>query len=389
MESNPLYNRESQSKERGDSLEMAVEHIFKAANFNTERNVFIAKYQIDVKAVIGDRTLIIECKNYQNSNLTIRNIIHQWNSKNQLIKAHKVIIVLTGLTIKGTDSELASELGIELWGQDDITDLFNLSLKPDELRARLLEKISFSPLTIAERYRDDITYLVIKPLLSNNIIDLEKRYWYFNKWLRAHILTELQMVSTSKDEREKHIELFEGSKRKKGFLNIPKKRKEVEYWNTVLQQLTTNEILSEETQNTYLRYMNDLLNEFNAQEQFFASDDYLAKTERLIASRLKNAILSGQSCLFKVGNSTHNVNVVYLDDGNFAIRVILIDEKTANIINWIMTAEFRVGYNETTKSDYYFWICGSFQETVDKIYRLFTEFHSISSKDILKDLNLQ
>jgi hypothetical protein len=46
MENN-LSTNES-AKERGDALERAVEHIFKMANFITHRNVFIAKYEIDV-----------------------------------------------------------------------------------------------------------------------------------------------------------------------------------------------------------------------------------------------------------------------------------------------------------------------------------------------------
>ena len=108
-------NKQVLAKERGDSLELAIEHIFKVANFQTERNVFIAKYEIDVKATIGDRTIVIECKNYQDSNMTIRNLIHQWNSKNQLIGAHKIILVLAGLKIKETDLALATEFDMELF----------------------------------------------------------------------------------------------------------------------------------------------------------------------------------------------------------------------------------------------------------------------------------
>lgn len=376
------------AKERGDSLELAVEHIFKVANFKTERNVFIAKYEIDVKATIGDRTIIIECKNYQNSNLTIRNLIHQWNSKNQLLKAHKIIIVLAGLNIKDSDLALASEFDIELWSQEDISDLFNLSLKPDELRERLLDKISFRPITIAERYRDEITYLVIKPMLSSHTIDDESLYKYFNKWLRAHILTELQMVPTVKEEREKHIELFEGNKTKKGFLNISKKRKEVEYWNTVLEQLTTNEVLSRETQDSYLRYMNDLLKEYESQKYFFESDDDLAKTRKLLSSRLNNAVIMGQGCSFKTPSMQNSVNVSYQENGSFAIHITQIDEKQGNVLNWVLTSEFIEVYNESTKTNNYYWVFGSFKETAEKLFRIFTEYYTVSGSEALKDFTL-
>ena len=327
----------SSSQEKGDSLELAIEHIFKAAGFKTERNVVIAKYQVDVRANIGDRTIIIECKNYQNSNLIVRNLIHQWNSKNQLIKAHKTIIAIAGIKLKSLDFELASEFDVELWSQEDISDLFNLSLQPERLRKRLLEKISFKPLTIAERYREDITYLVIKPLLSKLTIAEETLYHNFNKWLRAYILTELQMVATSKELRERHIELFEGTKTRKGFLNISKKRKEVDYWNAVLDKLTTSDILPGETQECYLKHMNSLVKEYNAQTTFFNSDDFLAKTRRLILSRLKNAILLDQFCSFTTYSMNHTVRVGIISEDNYLINVTSINEKQGNILNWILT----------------------------------------------------
>ena len=383
---NSEFAEKNLSKEKGNSLELAVEHIFRVANFQTERNVFVAKYEIDVKAVIGDRTIIVECKNYQNSSLTIRNLIHQWNSKNELIKAHKIIIVLAGLSIKESDYALASEFDMELWSQEDISDLFNLSLKPKELRERLIEMISLKPITIAERYRDNITYLVIKPLLSSQNIVNETLYWYFNKWLRAHILTELQMDDTTCEERAKLIALFEGTKTKKGFLNISKKRKEVDYWNTVLSQLQNDKILESERQSIYLSYMNGLILEYKSQQEFFEGDDYLAKARKLIASRLHNAVYLNQDCKLKTPKMNNLVNVKYLENGGFSIHVSGISESQGNILNWIMTSEFTREYNETHKVDQFFWLCSSFKEASEKIYRIFTEFYEISNKESIIDL---
>jgi hypothetical protein len=338
--------------------------------------------------VLGDNTIIIECKNYQNSNLTIRNIIHQWNSKNQLIKADKIIIVLAGLNLKDSDKVLASEFNIELWDQDNLSELFNLSLKPEELRLRLLEMISFKVVTISERYRDEITYMVIKGFLSNEMITKEFRYRCFNKWLRSHILTELQMSETSISEREKHIELFEGSKRKKGFI-YSRQRTEVEYWDTVLEQLTENEILSRETQDKYLSYIHDLEEEFHSQKLFFDSDDYLAQAKRLIKSRLHNAIFLGESCEFYTDPMNNWVKVIYNDNGNFTLHITHINEKQGNVINWIMTSEYKRIYNEEHKRYHYVWTFGSFQETVDKIYRIFTEHYQISSSHRIRDRSLK
>lgn len=93
----------STTKEIGDVLEKNVEYLFKVAGFITQRNIRLANYQIDVLAKFGDRQIVIECKNYQNSNLTVRNIIHQWHSKNEIIKANKILLVIYGVSIKNND----------------------------------------------------------------------------------------------------------------------------------------------------------------------------------------------------------------------------------------------------------------------------------------------
>ncbi|MBW2993234.1 restriction endonuclease, partial [Candidatus Woesearchaeota archaeon] len=149
------------TKDKGDALEKNIEFLFQLAGFETQRNVKLAKYEIDVLAKIGDRNIIIECKNFQNSNLTIRNLIHQWNSKNKVIKANKIIIVIAGVNIKSSDKELADNFDIELWSDSDLTALFNLSLRPSQLREKLLNKISFKPIHIFELYRDEIAGIII------------------------------------------------------------------------------------------------------------------------------------------------------------------------------------------------------------------------------------
>ncbi len=377
-------------RERGDSLELAVEHIFSVAGFKTSRNVWIAKYEVDVVAEIGDRKVIVECKNYQNSTLTIRNLIHQWHSKNQIIKAHKIIIALAGLVIKDSDYALAAEFDVELWSQDDISEMFNLSLKPDELRKKLIEKIDFRPISIAERYRDDIAYLVIKPLLSYYDIAEEELFRLFNRWLRAHILTELQMTETTASERSNLIELFEGSKTKKRFLNLgKKKRKEVEYWDAVYEQLQSFDVLSRERQDYYLSHMNDLLNEYADQKTFFSSDDYLARTRKLISSRLQNAILMGQSCSFTTSAMSNQVKVFFAEEGNVGIYIGGILEAESNVLNWIMTSQCIPQRNDNGEVISYGWWCSSLNDATEKLYRIFTEYYEISEKNRLKDAQIK
>jgi hypothetical protein len=378
------------TRQKGDSLELAIEYIFNTAGFKTERNVFIAKYEIDVKASIGDRTIIIECKNYQDSSLTIRNIIHQWNSKNEIINAHKIIIALAGLEIKDSDYKLANNFNIELWNQVDLTEFFNLSLKPQELRKKLLEKISLAPLTISERYRDDINFLVTKPLLSGIVIPKEEVYGYFNKWLRAYILTELQMYETTADERSKLIELFEGNKTKKVFFNlVSQKRNEVEYWKAVKEQLTDNSLLSKERQNTYLNYMNSLIKEYLTQSKFFESDDILLKTGKLISSRLYYALHKGESCSFKTISMQNRVKVFFEQEDNIEIIITDISETESNILNWIMTSQCVKIQGETADSFLYKWTCSSLNDAIEKVYRIFTEYYNVSNSDSLFDKRIR
>lgn len=378
------------TRQKGDSLELAIKHIFNIAGFKTERNVFIANYEIDVKASIGDRTIIIECKNYQVGSLTIRNIIHQWNSKNEIIKAHKIIIVLAGLEIKSTDYQLANEFNIELWSQTDLTDFFNLSLKPQELRRKLLKKISLTPLTISKRYRDNINFLVIKPLLSGIEIPKEEIYWYFNRWLRAYILTELEMSETTAYERSKLIELFEGSKTKKIFFKLlSKERKEVEYWNAVQEQLSTKALLSKERQNLYLNHMNNLVDEYLAQSYFFESDDILLKSRKLISSRLYYALRNGESCSFKTSSMKNSVEVLFMHSDNIEIIVTGISEVESNILNWIMTSQCVQIQGKTKHSFFYKWTCSSVNDAIEKVYRLFTEYYSISERERLFDKKIK
>ncbi|MBT0812979.1 hypothetical protein KIH41_16955 [Litoribacter ruber] len=374
------------TKDKGDSLELAVEHIFRAAKFVTERNVMMATYEVDIKATVGDRTIVVECKNYQNSNLTVRNLIHQWSSKNQLIRAHKVILVLAGVSVSNADYDLAHSLDMEIWNQDVISELFTLSLRPEELREKLLTKIALQPLTIAERYRDEIIYLVIKPMLSHIHVDHEKIYWHFNKWLRAHILTELQMEKTTREERIKHIQLFEKSKTKKGFLNITTKRKEIDYWKIVYEELKEKNILNPERQESYLVYMNDLTEEYSRQFDFFQSGDHLLKAEKLIKSRLYQAINAGEECHF---HTSEGLIKAYSKSEMYVIHVPDITEKEGNILNWILTSEYFEQVNDKTQIKEYFWVTSSFNELADKVYRIFTEYFNEANLGTLKDANIK
>ena len=380
------------TKDKGSALEKSVEFVFQSAGFETKRNVRLAKYEIDVLAEIGDRNIIIECKNFQSSNLTIRNIIHQWNSKNKIIKANKIIIVIAGVKVKSSDKELASKFDIEIWNDSDLTDFFNLTLKPTQLREELLKKISFRPITISELYRDEIAGIVITPHLTRYIEDEEETYRLFNHWLRSFIRTELQINGTSKEERMMHIELFEGTKEKRGFFNLFKvKRKESKYWETVIKRLQKETILDKKYQDKYHGYMIDLIEEYNTQNAYYDEENNERKIKKLIVDRLYNSLLFDDGVCDFGFVSGNTVRVEAIDEGKFVISVENINDKQANLINWVLTSEYFFSQkmiNETTFKNIYSWNCQSLDEASDKIYRVLDEFYSYTSSDELRDFSL-
>jgi hypothetical protein len=375
------------TRQIGDSLELGVEHIFKIAGFNTKRNQFRAGYEIDVEAEIGNRKVLIECKNYQKSNLTIRNIIHQWNSKNQLIKAHKIIIVIAGLTIKDSDYELASEFDIELWSQDDLTELFKLSLKPYELKLKLIAKIDVKPISIDERYRDELTYFIIRPLLFQCKPVKEDMYRMFNQFLRSHILTELEMQKTNAEQRKKYIEIFEDSKLRKGFIKLfDKKRSQEEYWDVVYQTLQDSDLLSNELQSKYVGHMDLLKAEHSRITSFFENDDHFVYTKKLLQSRMYFAYDSLEVCNFFVAGMKNSVEISF--DTGIGIYIENISREEANILNWILTSQGHPIVSEN-KVVGFTWYSSSIDDAVEKVYRLFTEYYQTTKSSPIIDTSLR
>jgi Holliday junction resolvase-like predicted endonuclease len=388
MDDNINNNETETTKDKGAALEKAIEFIFKTAGFETQKNVFVAKYEIDILAKIGDRYIIIECKNYQNSSMTIRNLIHQWNSKNQIINASKVIIAIAGLKAKPSDIKLANEFDIEIWDDDVISNLFNLTLTPSLLKEKLISSIDFKPISISELYRQRISEMVIYPLLGKSISN-EELYSNFNNWFATFIRTELQINGTSKEDRLKHIQLFEDTKEKKGFLNIKFKRSAEDYWDEVANNLQNNIILNKNVQKRYYNYMCELIGEFNNQNDYYKSKSGEEKIKNIIKKRLYNSLVSDNLISeFSFGNGS--VIITPLKEGYFSLIVPSINEKQANLINWILTSEFYFTeelVNNRVISNYT-WLCFSLDEAVDKVYRILDEYYGIDDENKLRDLRL-
>nr|NIO37643.1 hypothetical protein [Candidatus Bathyarchaeota archaeon] len=76
----------SLGKRSGSLLEKDVARLFKLVGLEPKLNEKIDDYEIDVLVIYRGVRLGIECKQYERSSLTVKNLIHEWDSKNKELK---------------------------------------------------------------------------------------------------------------------------------------------------------------------------------------------------------------------------------------------------------------------------------------------------------------
>lgn len=112
---------------QGTLLERNIAKIFKLAGFEVKQPTMIRGYEVDVYAVKGVFDVCIQCKQYEKSHLNIRDLVHQWDSKNtREIKVSKVVIALFGVNISQKEHLHAKKYGITLWDEKNIADYLDL-----------------------------------------------------------------------------------------------------------------------------------------------------------------------------------------------------------------------------------------------------------------------
>lgn len=373
------------TKETGNILEKQIEHILKSAGFRTSRNVRLAKYEIDVLGELGDLKIVFECKNYQNSHLVIRNLIHQWHSKNDIIKVNKIVLVLYGVTIKNSDKELASKFNIKLWGEKEINKLLSLLIKPDKLRSELLKDISLRPASIGETYRGALEKLIFYPLLQNESMDEEEVGKTVFMSLKTYIRTELQLNETSADERKKHIQVFENEEE-----NYEKAQSYGDFkdeWSELKERLEKTKIFSKEIKGKYLKYVSDLRKEFNDIKEWFSDGSTEKIVRRVLTARIYDSLFDeGDDCEFGF-DSSETVQVKALGENKFVIQVAETNEKRIEILNWLLTSENYIQREVKTTNDIEkiedtpAWTFSSIEEAVEAVCRILYEFYNYDLDD--------
>lgn len=112
---------------KGSLLESNIKQMLEYAGFRPELHKIIKGYEIDIYLQVGKNKVAFECKQYEKSRLTIRNLIHEWDSKNKELELDKIILVIFGELPSKSDFQLAKKYGLILWDEKTFLRLFNLA----------------------------------------------------------------------------------------------------------------------------------------------------------------------------------------------------------------------------------------------------------------------
>lgn len=228
----------------GTLLERDVNRLFTLTGFTPQNNKVINQYEIDVFVEYKSFSLIIECKQYERSTLAIRNLLHQWESKNRIIGATKVLFVLAGCEISDTERKLSEKFNIDIWDENTLSDLLDLAIKDKEMAKKQImlklrmesEKIDSELKNIQEKYNLSkfvaISYLQNKlpqkliEFVSHNKTDLTDRDIenYINKIHLKYLGYDMRRIVSTMQHNS-----FLTKREAIQYLNDIKKSKKVEH----------------------------------------------------------------------------------------------------------------------------------------------------------------
>ncbi|MEK6807800.1 MAG: hypothetical protein AABX75_02100 [Nanoarchaeota archaeon] len=114
---------------KGTLLEKNVGQLLTLSGFNSELNKIYNGYEIDVFLKYKNLKIAFECKQYERSTLAVRNLIHQWDSKNKELNFDKIVHVLVGCDILDTDYQLAKKYNMLIWDEQKLTNLLDNAIE--------------------------------------------------------------------------------------------------------------------------------------------------------------------------------------------------------------------------------------------------------------------
>jgi len=383
---------------KGSMLENLVENIFKSAGFEVKRNIFLKGFEIDVLVSFGDRTLLVECKQYEKSYLPVTNLILQWKAKNEIIKADGVILVIYGVDISENNLDLAIKYGIQIWSINELDYFLGFINEKEKLCAALLEQLELKERDIAETNASKLKKLIWTSLLSGSpTISDEKKYKVFRTALRSRIITNLKEFGSTAEIRQAHIEFFEKMVKKQEEIKsvwllifrstIIHKHSNREIWEDIKGKLKELKPFDEETNLKYIGYMERLEQGFNEYYDWFL-EDRMESNRKLLTERILN-LVPGEYAIFAIANRivmrVCNYEIIF---GQSAIKNI-------NILEWILTNRNYEIVNDVSESgatlvgQKLHWYPESAEETVEYLCRILYEYFGQDPKSIIRDLNIR
>lgn len=108
------------ARKSGSLLERNVSKILTNIGLKPELNKRVNGYEIDVFFTYQLKRIGIECKQRDKGSITVRNLIHEWHSKNSILKFDRIVIALYGVDPSASDRALAKKYGIYILDEDDV-----------------------------------------------------------------------------------------------------------------------------------------------------------------------------------------------------------------------------------------------------------------------------
>ena len=183
--------RKKSYKRRGTLLEKNVAWLFSTLGFETKTNVRIKNHEVDVIVKSNGKSLAVECKQYEKSHLTVRNLIYEWAVKRQILGVDRVLLVLWGCNVKDQDRKIAEKLNISIWDEEDFEKIFNLALeRKNAARDYISKEFGLNPPNpkfsdpILEKFSE-----VVPDLIRYNIY--EKFKVFLKGWILSGIAVSL------------------------------------------------------------------------------------------------------------------------------------------------------------------------------------------------------
>ena len=198
-------------KRRGSLLEETLGSIFEKAGFDVSINSKEFGFESDVIARISNFTILVQTKQYENSYINIRDLLHEWSSKGKTAGADRTVVVIWGIPIQEKYYTEAKKLGVYLLGEKEISKLQKLDKKKlySELclmlgfgkLIKLIEMVEDSYISpqqhneFIERIRDGI---IGKREPKKEIINAEKSHEAHMEQIRIEKINKLNEIKKAK-----------------------------------------------------------------------------------------------------------------------------------------------------------------------------------------------